>query len=170
MKRKYLHDLDYFKSIIESLEEAKTVLTFLFLKKSKECIWYSYDSQASEAFCDHKEVWKEIVDLEDCAKCSHFQIREKKEIVIGKINEMSETTLFRRAIREKKEIDLIHTQKICPFCGGTGKIKYPDTDDDVTCHKCQGTGKIRWTNDLLFDELTPVRSIQKGTENGRERK
>ena len=40
----------------------------------------------------------------------------------------------------EKEIDLIHTQKICPFCGGTGKVKYPDTDDDVTCHKCQGRG------------------------------
>jgi len=76
-ERKYLHDLDYFKSIMESLEEAKTVLTFLFHKKAGECIWHTYDDQAFETYCNHKEVSKEIVDLEDCAKCPRYQTSEE---------------------------------------------------------------------------------------------
>jgi len=73
MSKKYLHDLHYFKSILDSLEEAKTVLTFLYHEKSRKCMWYSYDSDAAEAFCDHKEVRKGIVDLEDCVECTHYQ-------------------------------------------------------------------------------------------------
>lgn len=76
---KYLHDLDYFKSIMDSLEEAKTVLTFLFHKKAGQCIWHSYDSQAFETYCNHKEVSKEILDLEDCVKCPHYQTPEEEE-------------------------------------------------------------------------------------------
>jgi len=75
----HLHDLDYIKSIMDSLEEAKTVLTFLFHQKVGECIWHSYDSQAFETYCNHKEVLKEIVDLEDCAKCPHYQTSEVEE-------------------------------------------------------------------------------------------
>lgn len=76
-ERKYLHDLDYLKSIMDSLEEAKTVLTFLFHKKAGECIWHTYDDQAFETFCNHEEVQKEIIDLEDCVKCSHYQTSEE---------------------------------------------------------------------------------------------